>query len=35
MRLDLHDTADELNHPVGNSAESPDEKNLQCAVGLG
>lgn len=33
--LGLHDTPDELNHPIGNSAESPDEENLERFVGLG
>ena len=35
ISLSLHHTPDEFNHSVGNSAESPDDKNLQYSVGLG
>lgn len=34
-RMDLHDTSDELNHTVGDTAEGPDGENLVFFVSLG
>lgn len=33
MWLKLHDTPDELDHSISNTAESPDKENLQRYVG--
>lgn len=34
-RVGSHDTADELDHTVSNTAESPDDENLEHSVSLG